>query len=162
MNRPRSGPLPVPPASPAHGRDAARDPYRPGAPPGRPPAHGPAGAGAPGAQRPAPARPPVRRHAADRLPEQHPSGPLDLTPKRSGRTKAWLAVLFVLLSVAAVLLAVMILRETSPGGSRTGSLGPAPGTVAVAAGREAGGAGPAAVPRPVVAVPLRTEPDTVR
>ncbi|OLM15753.1 protein kinase domain-containing protein [Pseudonocardia sp. P1] len=172
--RPRSGPLPVPPpagpGSPAHGWTPARTPYPPGGPAaghgGRPPT-GPQvpahpGSGPPAAQRPAPARPPTGRGSGDRAPEQHPSGPLDLTPKRSGRAKAWLAVLFVLLSVAAVVLAVMILRETSPGGSRTGSLGPAPGTVTVASGWEADRTGPAATSRPLTATPPRGGPEVGR
>ena len=96
---------------------------------------------------------PVRRNAsADRMPEQHPSGPLDLGPQRSGRSKAWLAVLFVILTLAAVLLAVMILRGASPDDMRPGSLGVAPGTVATAAGPSAGSTGPA-VPAEPFAVP---------
>ena len=120
------------------------------------------GAGAGGPQRPVPARPPIRRSSPERGPEQHPSGPLDLTPKRSGRAKAWLAVLFVLLTVAAVLLAVMILRDTSPGGGRTDSLGPATGTVAVAAGREADRAGPADDTRPAAVARPLAGPEVLR
>ncbi|GAA1392302.1 hypothetical protein GCM10009613_36680 [Pseudonocardia kongjuensis] len=173
QQRPGSGPLPVPPpaqpGSPPYGapvrgpQHAVRPagPGRPGYPgheqPGRP---GPA---TPGPQRPVPSRPPVRRHdGADRPVEQHPSGPLDLTPRRSGRAKAWLAVLFVLLTVAAVLIAVMILRETSPGGDRTGSLGVGPGTVAEAAGPEADRAGPAGDRAPLAAAPSRGRPEVPR
>ncbi|BBF98853.1 MULTISPECIES: serine/threonine-protein kinase [Pseudonocardia] len=173
QQRPGSGPLPVPPpaqpgsppyGAPLHGPQHAVRPTGPGRPaqpgheqPGRP---GPA---TPGPQRPVPSRPPVRRHdAADRPIEQHPSGPLDLTPRRSGRAKAWLAVLFVLLTVAAVLIAVMILRETSPGGTRTGSLGIAPGTVAEAAGREADRAGRTGDRAPLAAAPSRGGPEVPR
>ncbi|MBP2364752.1 serine/threonine-protein kinase [Pseudonocardia parietis] len=170
QGRPRSGPLPVPPpGTPGYGWDPGRDPQRSGVPGGARPGHAPAGPqapgaprpGAPGPQRPLPARPPLGRRTPERMPEQHPSGPLDLTPKRSGRVKAWLAVLFVLLTVAAVLLAVMILRE-APGGGRTDSLGPAAGTVAVAEGREADRAGPAAGPRPLAAGSTHEGPEVLR
>ncbi|MFP5069343.1 protein kinase domain-containing protein [Pseudonocardia nantongensis] len=163
--RPGSGPVPPHAGPPPAGPPPA---HRPGGPrpdglraeeqpPRRP--HGPVRPVTPEQQRQVPARPPVRRPGPDRAPEQHPSGPLDLTPRRSGRSRAWLAVLFVLLTVAAVLLAVMILRETSPGGIWTGSLGPAPGTVA---GQEAGAAGPAAVPRPLAAPWPRGAPEDLR
>ncbi|WP_374108934.1 protein kinase [Pseudonocardia sp. ICBG1293] len=147
-----SGPVPVPPGSPPYGaplRPPPTGPHSGGLPGGRRPGVPPVGPGAPGQQRSAPARPPLRRNAsADRMPEQHPSGPLDLGPKRSGRAKAWLAVLFVILTLAAVLLAVMILRDTSPDDIRPGSLGVAPGTVTIAAGPT----GPA-VPAEPFAVP---------
>jgi len=44
---------------------------------------------------------------------EHPSGPLDITPRRSGRSRAFLAVLFVLLTLVAVTIAVLILRGVS-------------------------------------------------
>ncbi|SFN17817.1 Serine/threonine protein kinase [Pseudonocardia ammonioxydans] len=159
--RPRSGPLPAPPpGTPAHGRES-QHPGPAGRAPAGPPPPGPQGPHAPGG-RPAPLRPPVHRPNSDRVPEQHPSGPLDLTPKRSGRAKAWLAVFFVLLTVAAVLLAVMILRDAPPGTGRTGSLGPPAGTVALAAGREADRTGQTAVGRPLVAVPTHEGPEVLR
>ncbi|WP_374228787.1 protein kinase [Pseudonocardia sp. ICBG162] len=151
-----SGPVPVPPGSPPYGaplRPPHTGPHSGGLPGGRRPGGPPTGPGVPGQQRSAPTRPPVRRNAsADRMPEQHPSGPLDLGPQRSGRSKAWLAVLFVILTLAAVLLAVMILRGASPDDMRPGSLGVAPGTVATAAGPSAGSTGPA-VPAEPFAVP---------
>jgi len=114
-------------------------------------------------QRPVPTRPPVRRHeAADRPVEQHPSGPLDLTPRRSGRVKAWLAVLFVLLTLAAVLIAIMILRETSPGGDRTEPLGTGPGTVAEAAGPVTERPGPAGGRAPLTVTPSLGGPEVPR
>ncbi|TCK27467.1 serine/threonine-protein kinase [Pseudonocardia endophytica] len=44
---------------------------------------------------------------------EHPSGPLDMTPRRSGRSRAFLAVLFVLLALVAIAIAVLILRGGS-------------------------------------------------
>lgn len=151
-----SGPVPVPPGSPPYGaplRPPHTGSHAGGPAAGRRPGGPPTGPGFPGQQRSAPMRPPVRRNAsADRMPELHPSGPLDLGPQRSGRAKAWLAVLFVVLTLAAVLLAVMILRGVSPDDMRPGSLGVAPGTVATAAGPPAGSTGPA-VPAEPFAVP---------
>ncbi|WP_422785746.1 serine/threonine-protein kinase [Pseudonocardia spirodelae] len=159
---PRSGPVAVPPGSPAHGASLRPPPGPHTGPPtgahGRPP--GVPGPGTPGPQRPVPLRPPVRRNAsADRMPEQHPSGPLDLTPKRSGRAKAWLAVLFVLLTVAAVVLAVLILGGTSPDAMRPGSMGAPPGTVSTAAGPAAGPAQEVAATAPLVAPPAEDRPE---
>ncbi|ANY06721.1 serine/threonine-protein kinase [Pseudonocardia sp. HH130630-07] len=149
--RPLSGPLPVPPPG-VLGRPPGPDGRRPDGRPGQPPPGPPPRHGAVGRR---PSRPPLRNRAGTDQP--HPSGPLDLTPKRSGRAKAWLAVLFVLLSIAAVLLAVMIIREVSPGGSRIGSLGTGDtGTVVVAAGRST-----VDPPRPAL-VPPRGSPETFR
>ncbi|MFP5021149.1 serine/threonine-protein kinase [Pseudonocardia phyllosphaerae] len=146
---PGSGPVPLPPGQPPRGRPGTpprtpADPAPPSAPspPGGQPGVRPPGDGrrAPGARpaRRAPdspphgaaARPPATRRSSERGPEVHPSGPLDLTPRRSGRVKAWLAVLFLLLTVAAVLLAVMILRDSSQTGLGAGVANPATGTVA--------------------------------
>ena len=60
---------------------------------------------------------------------EHPSGPLDVAPRRSGPRRALLAALFVILTIAAVLLAVLILRGTSLGGLTSGYLVGMPGTV---------------------------------
>ncbi len=60
---------------------------------------------------------------------EHPSGPLDITPRRSGRSRAFLAVLFVLLTLAAVAIAVLILRGVSLSGLMTISVTGTTGTV---------------------------------
>ncbi|MDN5919738.1 MAG: hypothetical protein L0I76_32345, partial [Pseudonocardia sp.] len=78
---------------------------------------------------------------------EHPSGPLDVAPRRSGRSRALLAALFVILTIAAVLLAVLILRGTSVGGLTSGYLVGAPGTVS---GWKADRTGPAAPTVPSV------------
>ncbi|MFC4458034.1 serine/threonine-protein kinase [Pseudonocardia nematodicida] len=167
--RPVSGPVPAHPAGPPpHGAPdrpygagpGGADPGRAGSPGAAHPASGHPGAGrAPSA----PPRPPVRRNAsADRMPEQHPSGPLDLTPRRSGRAKAWLAVLFVLLTVAAIVLAVLILRDASSDGGFLGAGTDLRTPGAVATGWEAHVTGPAADLRPLAATWPRGGPEVVR
>ncbi|MBW0103118.1 hypothetical protein I4I78_11875, partial [Pseudonocardia sp. KRD-291] len=79
---------------------------------------------------------------------EHPSGPLDVAPRRSGRSRALLAALFVILTIAAVLLAVLILRGTSIAGLTSGYLAGTPGTVA---GWKADLTGPTAPTVPSVA-----------
>ncbi|RZT83285.1 serine/threonine protein kinase [Pseudonocardia sediminis] len=168
---------PGPPSSPRHrALDAGSGPVTPGpyasgpmpvrpAPGGEPAGRdrvGPDGGRAAGGTRPAPPRPPhgdtrwdTRGDARgeSRAVEQargteHPSGPLDVAPRRSGRSRALLAALFVILTIAAVLLAVMILRGTSLGGLTGGYLVGAPGTVT---GWKGDRTGPAAVIMPSVA-----------
>ena len=43
---------------------------------------------------------------------EHPSGPLDMTPRRSGRSRAFLAVLFVLLAIVAIAIGLFVLPRT--------------------------------------------------